>query len=85
MKTKLRNIAQRYVNTFNTFRYVVELREIEKVIDELLDGQLGQNVLDAGAGSGEMGRRLHLSKRIGALTGIEPFHAALLKDNYKIN
>lgn len=83
MKNQLRNLARNYCTTANTVRYRVELRILEEIVTECLDSSLGDRVLDAGAGSGEMGKRLKQRGYIKRLTGIEPFHIGPLQENYK--
>ena len=83
MKNLLLTVARNYATTHNTIRYRVELRVIKAIIEDKLNGNLGDSVLDAGAGSGEMGKRLALKGFIKKLTGIEPFHIEPLKENYR--
>lgn len=82
MKNQLRRLARNYLTTHNTIRYRVELRVIEAIVKDELQSRLGESVLDAGAGSGEMGKRLAEKGFIEKLTGIEPFHIEPLKENY---
>lgn len=82
MKNKLRSLGRKVFQTPNTIRYRLELRVLEHMLDEHLGGKLGGSVLDAGAGSGEMGKRLYNKGRFSQLTGLEPFHIGLLKQNY---
>lgn len=83
MKTRLRSLGRKIFQTPNTIRYRLELRVLESMLDEHLKGTLGNSVLDAGAGSGEMGKLLLKKNKFSKLTGLEPFHIELLKENYK--
>ena len=82
MKNLLLTVARNYATTHNTIRYRSELRVIKKILQDKLSSNLGEKVLDAGAGSGEMGKRLTKLGFISQLTGIEPFHIEPLKKNY---
>lgn len=79
----MRRLLRRYVLTLNTIRYRIELRILEDLINTIPEKKLGDLVLDAGAGSGEMSRRLHEKGYAEKLIGVEPSPLyKLLQQNY---
>ncbi len=80
----LRKIARNLVLTPNTIRYRIEVRILAELINTLPGKSLGDLVLDAGAGSGEMSMRVKKLGLCGGLVGVEPDPALfkLLQSNY---
>jgi len=78
LQQTLRSLARKYCLTPNTIRYRIEFRVLAELIRELPQSRIGDTVLDAGAGSGEMSKRLQEAGFCTRLIGVEPF-----EENYR--
>lgn len=78
----LRPLARKYLFTINTIRYRVEYRRLSEMFDRI--GPQGE-VMDGGAGSGEMLKKLLLDGHCQQGMGLEPEPSlfALMQDNYR--
>ncbi len=78
LKEALRGLARNYCLTANTIRYRIEYRVLAELIRQLPEARLGDTLIDAGAGSGEMSIRLQADGFCTRIIGVEPF-----TDNYQ--
>lgn len=81
----IRRWAKNIFLTSNTIRYRIELRVIQQLIADHCGGMLGEKLLDAGAGAGEMSLKLMRSGGCTSIVAVEPFDSnyRLLEENYQ--
>lgn len=81
----IRNWAKNIFVNANTIRYRIELRVMNHLINDHCGGRLGDKLLDAGAGSGEISLRLMQSGACSSIFAIEPYEEnyVRLEANYR--